>query len=641
MSDQSSSFNLYHTLYSSSIKEPEAFWFEQGKRLDWSKSYTIAKNTSFNPNNINIKWYENGELNACYNCVDRHVEKRGTKVAILYEGDEQSQTSSLTYIQLYEQVTKCANALKELGVIKGDRVVVYLPMIPEAAVVLLACARIGAIHCVVFGGFSSQALASRIDDCSPKLVVTVDVSTRGGKHIPFQANVEQALRLSTADSVKKVLIINQFELIENKNINSNMYVEYNEIVEKQSTDCPCEPMNAEDPLFILYTSGSTGKPKGLVHTTGGYLVYASMTHEHVFDYQENDVYWCTADIGWITGHSYVVYGPLANGATTVMFDGVPTYPDASRLWKIIDKYKVTIFYTAPTALRSLKSLGDSYLESTTRASLRVLGTVGEPIDPTTWDWYNEIVGHKAAYISDTWWQTETGGHMIAPMARYLTPNKPGSVALPFFGVRPVLLDENGLDIIGTGRGNLCLADSWPGQARTMFNAHKQFEQTYFSSFKGYYATGDGAERDDDGYYWITGRVDDVLNVSGHRLGTNELESALSKHEKVAEAAVVGYPHLIKGQGIYAYVVVYDQDDANDKFKAELIKHVREIIGPIAMLDNIQWTKGLPKTRSGKVLRRILRKIAEGDTSNLGDTSTLADSAIVDQLINDFSNKQSI
>lgn len=623
------SFDTYHAMYHESITNPEAFWFKHGQRLDWSKLYTIAKNTSFAPNNISIKWFEDGELNACYNCVDRHVPTKGDKVAIIYEGDEPGSNETLTFGQLQVEVSKCANGLKALGVTKGDRVVIYLPMIPEAAIAMLACARIGAVHCVVFGGFSSEALSTRIADCTPKLIITADTSHRGGKPVHFKANVNKALTHAGTESVKNVLVISKADEWQ-KDLSSDIH--YDAFISTQDDMCPCEPMNAEDPLFILYTSGSTGKPKGLVHTTGGYLVYAAMTHEHVFDVQENDVFWCTADVGWITGHSYVVYGTLCNGTTTLMFEGVPNYPDASRFWQIIDRYNVSLFYTAPTALRALRSMGDDYLTTTSRASLRILGTVGEPIDPTTWQWYFDKVGHKKVYVTDTWWQTETGGQMIAPMARYSMPNKPGSVALPFFGVQPAILNNDGTVVKGAGRGNLCVADSWPGQARTMYNEHSKFEQIYFSPFDGYYITGDGAERDADGYYWITGRVDDVLNVSGHRLGTNELESALSKHEMVAEAAVVGCPHPIKGQGIYAFVVLYDQSDENDALKSELISHMRKSIGPIAVLDVIQWAADLPKTRSGKVMRRILRKIAEGEVENLGDISTLADEGVVDLLV---------
>ena len=625
-----SSFDVYHEMYRESVTNPECFWFVQGQRLTWFKPYTIAKNTSFEPGNISLKWFENGVLNACYNCVDRHVVTKGDKVAIIYEGDKPVNHGTLTFSQLQDEVSKCANGLKALGVTKGDRVIICLPMIPEAAITMLACARIGAVHCVVFGGFSSEALASRIADCAPKLIITADISYRGGKPIHFKANVNKALTYAGTDSIKNVLVVSKTSAWQG---DSDKDIHYETFVSTQENACPCEPMNAEDPLFILYTSGSTGKPKGLVHTTGGYLVYAAMTHEHVFDVRENDVFWCTADVGWITGHSYVVYGSLCNGTTTLMFEGVPNYPDASRFWQIVDRYNVSLFYTAPTALRALKSMGDDYLVTTSRASLRILGTVGEPIDPTTWKWYFDKVGNKKAYVTDTWWQTETGGQMIAPMARYNTPNKPGSVALPFFGVQPAILNNDGTVVKGAGRGNLCIKDSWPGQARTMFNAHAQFEQIYFSPFDGYYITGDGAERDADGYYWITGRVDDVLNVSGHRLGTNELESALSKHEMIAEAAVVGYPHSIKGQGIYAFVVLYDQNEATDTLKAELISHMRQIIGPTATVDVIQWTEGLPKTRSGKVMRRILRKIAEGDVDSLGDVSTLADEGVVGRLVN--------
>lgn len=630
------SIDTYHAMYHESVTNSEAFWFKQGQRLDWFTPYTIAKNAPFEPNNINIKWFEDGELNACYNCVDRHVEKHADKVAIIYEGNEPGRNGTLTFKQLQDDVSKCANGLKSLGVRKGDRVVIYLPMIPEAAITMLACARIGAIHCVVFGGFSPESLATRIADCTPKLIVTSETSYRGGKPIHFKENVEKALAFAGTDSVEKVLVVSKAGPWQKT---SEKEIFFSDLMEEQSTDCPCEPMNAEDPLFILYTSGSTGKPKGLVHTTGGYLVYASMTHEHVFDVRETDVFWCTADVGWITGHSYVVYGSLCNGVTTVIYEGVPNYPNASRFWEIIDRYRVSLFYTAPTAIRALKSMGDDYLITTSRESLRILGTVGEPIDPTTWQWYFEKVGHGKAYVTDTWWQTETGGQMIAPMARYNMPNKPGSVAFPFFGIEPELINNDGTLINGTGRGNLCIKNSWPGQARTMFNAHKKFEQIYFSPFDGYYITGDGAERDADGCYWITGRVDDVLNVSGHRLGTNELESALSKYEMVAEAAVVGYPHPIKGQGIYAFVVLYDYTDASESLKIDLISHMRQTIGPIATLDVVQWVQDLPKTRSGKVMRRILRKIAEGEVDNFGDISTLADESVVERLVNGSFKRQ--
>ena len=628
-------FDLYKNLYDQSIQDPERFWFNQGQRLFWSKPYTKVKDVNFASDSVAIKWYEDGQLNACYNCIDRHLETKGDHAAIIFEGDDSQVKETLTYLDLYKQVVRCANVLKELGIEKGDRVAIYLPMIPLAAVVMLACARIGAIHCVIFGGFSPESLASRIIDCSAKIVITTDVSFRGGKAIKFKENVDKALAFEGTECVQSVLT----KFFNDPVIHSKKDIDYDLIAQSQSEICPCEAMNAEDPLFILYTSGSTGKPKGLVHTTGGYLVYTSLTHEHVFDIQENDIYWCTADVGWITGHSYVVYGPLCNGVTTVMFEGVPHYPDYSRYWQMIDRYAISVFYTAPTALRSLKSEGgDDYLKSTTRSSLRVLGTVGEPIDPTTWHWYFDKVGLQKAYVVDTWWQTETGGHMITPIARYNTPTKAGSVALPFFGVKPVLLDVDGNEIPGAGRGSLCVADSWPGQARTMFNAHKQFEQNYFSLYEGYYTTGDGAERDEDGYYWITGRIDDVLSVSGHRLGTNELESALCKHKKVAETAVVGYPHAIKGQGIYAYVVLYNMIDANDALKIELTAYVRKIIGPIATIDVIHWAPGLPKTRSGKIMRRILRKISEGEKNNLGDTSTLADESVVKILVDRFDHK---
>jgi len=626
----SSQFSEYQKLYQESISSPEVFWAEQGKRLSWSKSYTKVKNTSFSPGKVSIKWYEDGELNACYNCLDRHIPKRAEQVAIIFEGDVPGISEKITYTALLTRVKKCANALKSLGVTKGDRVIIYLPMIPEAAVFMLACARIGAVHSIVFGGFSSESLASRIADCSPKVVVTADVSNRGGKVVPLKENVDKALVFPGAECVERVIVVSK----NNQNFSSTISrdVDYEVLVKDQSNDCPCEVMNAEDPLFILYTSGSTGKPKGVLHTTGGYLVYTSLTHEYVFDYQEGEVFWCTADVGWVTGHSYVVYGPLLNGATTLMFEGVPNYPDYSRFWQVIDKYKVNIFYTAPTAIRALRSQGDEYLDTTSRKSLRILGTVGEPIDPTSWQWYFDAVGKGQCYVVDTWWQTETGGHMITPIARFQTPAKPGSVTLPFLGVNVGLVDADGKLLEGKGAGNLCILDSWPGQARTLYNAHDKFEQVYFSTYPGKYFTGDGAERDKDGYYWITGRVDDVLNVSGHRLGTNELESAIVKHEHIAEAAVVGYPHDIKGQGIYAYVVPYHMGDVSAELTKELIQYVRHIIGPIATLDKVQWTDGLPKTRSGKVMRRILRKIAEGDVTSLGDTSTLSDPSVVDRLI---------
>lgn len=624
----------YQDLYNLSIEQNDQFWREQGLRLDWFKPYTSVLEGDFFQNDKPVQWFADGELNVCYNCIDRHLKDRADHTAILFESDDLQITQKVTFQELHTQVSKCANALKSLGVSKGDRVLLYMPMIIEASVVMLACARIGAVHCVVFGGFSPESLASRIENAEPKVIITVDKAKRGGKSIDFLANVKKALDLSEQVQPENIIVL-QSDIYSLKE--EYAFFDYHDLMRGQSTDCPCESMNAEDPLFILYTSGSTGQPKGLVHTTGGYLVYASITHEYVFDIDmsnyEETVYWCTADIGWITGHSYVVYGPLANGITTLMFEGVPTYPDASCYWKIIDKHKVNVLYTAPTVLRTLKSLGDTPLHSTTRGSLKVLGTVGESIDPTTWHWYADKIGNKKAYVVDTWWQTETGGHMIAPIARYREDAKAGSVSKPFFGIQPVLLDHEGYIVQGSGRGNLCISKPWPGMGRTLYKDHKRFVETYLKVFPGYYCSGDGSERDEDGYYWITGRTDDVVNVSGHRLGTNELETALTKHPKVAEAAVVGFPHDIKGQGLYAYVVLYNDDQKNDELKKELISFVRTAIGPIATIDSIQWSKGLPKTRSGKIMRRILRKIAEGVYEELGDTSTLADEDVLIEIIN--------
>lgn len=617
--------DTYDNLYQQSLVNPEIFWGERAERLSWSKPFTRVKNTSFEPGHISIKWFEDGELNVCYNCVDRHLEDKANQVAILFEGDEEGTGASLTYAQLYEKVCRFANVLKSQGVKKGDTVVIYLPMIMEGAIAMLACARIGAVHSVVFGGFSSESLASRISDCGAKILITCDTASRGGKPIPFRETIEKALTLPGTEAIQNVIMLF-------KNVPDPAYISFEEAMAQSSMDCPCEPMNAEDPLFILYTSGSTGKPKGVLHTTGGYLLYAAFTHEYVFDYKPEDVYFCTADIGWVTGHSYVVYGPLCNGATTLMFEGVPSYPDYGRFWRIIDKYKVNIFYTAPTAIRTLRSHGDALVQSTSRKSLRVLGTVGEPIDHTSWQWYFDIVGDKRCYIADTWWQTETGGHMITPIAKLKTPLQPGSVTKPFFGVNLALVDNEGKTIEGEGSGNLVILDSWPGQARTLFNNHPHFEKTYFSTFPGKYFSGDGATRDVQGFYTITGRVDDVLNVSGHRLGTNELESAITEHSHIAEAAVVGFPHDIKGQGIYAYVVTYDITKAGDSLAKDIVNHVRKVIGPIATLDKIQFTDSLPKTRSGKVMRRILRKIAENDIASIGDTSTLSDPSVVDRLV---------
>lgn len=622
---------LFSELYEASINDPETFWGEMGHHLDWIKPYTRVKNTSFQPGNIDIRWFEDGVLNVCYNCVDRHYIKHPHDTAVLFEGDEPDETSSLTYEELYERVCRCANVLKSLGVKKGDCVVIYLPMIVEAAVFMLACARIGSIHSVVFGGFSAEALAARISDCKPKILVTITQSKRGGKTIPFKVNVDKALSYPGTGSVEHVLVMGASCPPESSFFPARDKA-YETLFSAQEPVCPIELMQAEDPLFILYTSGSTAKPKGVVHTTGGYLLYAALTYRYVFDAKRDDIYWCTADVGWITGHSYVVYGPLCNGGTTLMFEGVPYYPTPHRFWEIIDKYNVSIFYTAPTVLRGLKGQGDEYLSTTKRTSLRVIGTVGEPIDAITWQWYYGKVGLSQCFLVDTYWQTETGGHIITPSAFFNTPQKPGFATLPFFGIQPALCDGDGKEIVGEGDGNLCLKDSWPGQARTTYNEHDRFEQVYFSSFQGYYFSGDGAKRDGDGHYQITGRVDDVINVSGHRLGTNELESALEKHGRVNEAAVVGYPHDIKGQGIYAYIVLYKDDEADDSLVKDLTNHVREIIGPIATIDKIQYVKGLPKTRSGKVMRRILRKIAQGEFETIGDTSTLAEPALVEVLI---------
>jgi acetyl-CoA synthetase len=617
----------YNAMYAASVENPDAFWGEHGKRIDWIKPYTKVKNTSYDYHNVFIKWYEDGQLNVAANCVDRHLGQ-GENVAIIWEADDPNLSRKITYRQLYEQVSKVANVLHMNGVKKGDRVILYLPMIPEAAFCMLACARIGAVHSIVFAGFSPDALADRVIDCGAKLVITADEAPRGGRNTPLKANVDKALAKCDADV--KTLVVRRTGNHVAWNEDRDAWLE--EEMARVSSHCPPTPMNAEDPLFILYTSGSTGKPKGVVHTTGGYLVYASMTHQYVFDYQPGEVYWCTADVGWVTGHSYIVYGPLANGATTVMFEGVPTYPDAGRFWQVCAKHKVNIFYTAPTAIRALMAKGVEFVEKHDLSSLRVLGSVGEPINPEAWHWYNDNVGKGKCPIVDTWWQTETGGILITPLPG-ATATKPGSATKPFFGVQPVVLNDRGDEIGETEcEGVLALADSWPGQMRTVYGDHDRFVETYFSMFKGYYFSGDGCRRDKDGYYWITGRVDDVINVSGHRMGTAEVESALVAHPKVAEAAVVGYPHDIKGQGIYCYVTLMEGQEYTEALKGELKNWVRQEIGPIATPDVIQWSPGLPKTRSGKIMRRILRKIAENDFGSLGDTSTLADPAVVDDLI---------
>jgi acetyl-CoA synthetase len=621
----------YERLYAESIQDPEAFWAKIGKRLDWIREPTKIKDVSFEPEDLHIRWYEDGELNASYNCLDRQLEKRGEKTAIIFEGDDPSESRRISYRELHAEVCQFANALKNLGVAKGDRVAIYLPMIPEAAVAMLACARIGAIHSVVFGGFSPDSLAGRIADSACKMVITADEGTRGGKKIPLKANVDDALKREDTRSVETVIVVRRTGGA--VNIQSPRDRWYEDLIEGQPTECPPEPMNAEDPLFILYTSGSTGTPKGVLHTTGGYLVYAAYTHEAVFDLKEDDVYWCTADVGWVTGHSYVVYGPLANGATTIMFDGVPSYPDASRFWQVVDKHQVTLFYTAPTAIRALMRHGDEPVTKTSRKSLRILGTVGEPINPEAWEWYYHVVGNDHCPIVDTWWQTETGGIMISALPGAIA-TKPGSATKPFFGIEPALIDADGKLIEGEGQGNLAIADAWPGLMRTVYGDHQRFIDTYFKAHPGYYTSGDGARRDADGYYWVTGRVDDVINISGHRLGTAEVESALVTQEVVAEAAVVGCPHEVKGQGIYAFVTLVKGNEPSDQLREELIQRVREIIGPFAKPDFLQWAPALPKTRSGKIMRRILRKIAENEPDQLGDISTLADPSVVKELVDE-------
>ncbi len=616
----------YAAMYEQSIKDPEGFWKDVAKRLTWFQEPATIKNTSFH-SPVSIKWYEDGILNACYNCVDRHLPAKANDVALIWENDDPRHSRAITYAQVKDEVCKTANALKERGVKKGDRVTIYMPMVPEAVYAMLACARIGAVHSVVFGGFSPTSLIDRINDCKSDIVITADEGVRGGKTIPLKANTDEALK--SCPNVHSVIVFKRtggnIEWTEGRDI------WWHDITAKQSTDCEPEKMNAEDPLFILYTSGSTGKPKGVLHTTGGYLVFAAFTHECTFDYKPGEVYWCTADVGWVTGHSYIVYGPLANGATSLIFEGVPNYPDWSRFWQVVDKHKVNSFYTAPTAIRSLIKAGDDFVKKTSRKSLRILGSVGEPINAEAWYWYKDVVGEGRCPVVDTWWQTETGGHLITPLPG-VTATKPGSATLPFFGVKPVIVDTQGTELNGATEGALCIADSWPGQMRTVFGDHARFEQTYFSTFPGKYFTGDGARRDEDGYYWITGRMDDVINVSGHRLGTAEIESAINEHAAVAESAVVGFPHDIKGQGIYAYVTLMEGAQPSDDTKKEIIATVRKIIGPIASPDIIQWAPGLPKTRSGKIMRRILRKIAAEEFDTLGDTSTLADPAVVDDLI---------
>jgi len=617
----------YAEMYKRSVENPEVFWAEQGKRIDWIKPFSKIKDVSFDAADLHIRWYEDGTLNASANCIDRHLKDKANDTAIIWEGDDPNDSKTITFQELHDDVCRMANVMKANGVKKGDRVTIYMPMIPEAAYAMLACARIGAVHSVVFGGFSPESLAGRINDCKSTFVITADEGIRGGKPIPLKANTDEALK--QCDHVDHVLVVRRtggdIQWEEGRDI------WYHEAAEDAAATCEPEEMSAEDPLFILYTSGSTGKPKGVLHTTGGYMVYASLTHQYVFNYKPGDVYWCTADVGWVTGHSYIVYGPLANGAITLMFEGVPNYPDNSRFWQVVDKHKVNIFYTAPTAIRALMREGDTPVTQTDRSSLRLLGTVGEPINPEAWGWYYDVVGEQRCPIVDTWWQTETGGILITPLPG-ATPLKPGSATKPFFGIQPALVDDKGETLEGATSGNLVILSSWPGQMRTVFGDHDRFLQTYFSTYPGQFFTGDGCRRDEDGYYWITGRVDDVINISGHRIGTAEVESALVAHEKVAEAAVVGFPHEIKGQGIYAYVTPMAGEEFSDDLRKELIAQVRKEIGPIASPDVIQHAPGLPKTRSGKIMRRILRKIAENDFGNLGDTSTLADPAVVEELI---------
>ena len=623
----------YDEMYARSIKDPEGFWGEHGKRIDWIKPYSKVKDVSFSEADLQIKWFYDGTLNVAANCIDRHLADKADTTAIIWEGDDPSESKHITYRELHEQVSRLANAMKDQGIKKGDRVTIYMPMIPEAAYAMLACARIGAVHSVVFGGFSPDSLANRIQDCESNALITADEGLRGGRKVPLKANADKALE--TCPGCTTVIVV--------KRTGGDVAMKdgrdhwYHEVTTAASPDCPPAEMAAEDPLFILYTSGSTGKPKGVLHTSGGYLVYTSMTHELVFDYKPGEVYWCTADVGWVTGHSYIVYGPLANGATTLMFEGVPNYPDNSRCWEVVDKHKVDIFYTAPTAIRALMRDGDAPVTKTSRKSLRLLGSVGEPINPEAWNWYHRVVGDGRCPIVDTWWQTETGGILITPLPG-ATKLKPGSATKPFFGVTPVIVDADNKVLEGTTEGNLCIADSWPGQMRTVYGDHDRFFQTYFSTFPGRYFSGDGCRRDEDGYYWITGRVDDVINVSGHRMGTAEVESSLVAHSQVSEAAVVGYPHDLKGQGIYAYVTLNSGQEPSDELRKQLVQWVRKDIGPIASPDVIQWAPGLPKTRSGKIMRRILRKIAANEHDSLGDTSTLADPAVVDDLVENRANK---
>ena len=623
----------YEAMYEASIADPDAFWAEHGKRIDWMTPYSQISDVSYDASDLHISWYADGTLNAAANCLDRHLATRGNQTAIIWEGDDPADSRHITYAELHQEVCKFANVLKAEGARKGDRITIYMPMIPEATVAMLACARIGAVHSVVFGGFSPDALAGRIRDCDSNMVITADEGVRGGKPVPLKANTDAAL--ASCPDCNKVVVVRRtggdIAWVDGRD------VWYHEAMGEASADCPPAEMNAEDPMFILYTSGSTGKPKGVLHTTGGYMVYASMTHQYVFDYKDGDVYWCTADVGWVTGHSYIVYGPLANGATTLMFEGVPTWPDSSRFWQVVEKHKVSIFYTAPTAIRALMREGDAPVTGCDRSSLRLLGSVGEPINPEAWMWYHDVVGEGRCPIVDTWWQTETGGILITPLPG-ATSTKPGSATRPFFGIKPVLVDGENTPLDGAADGNLCIDHSWPGQMRTVYGDHQRFIETYFTTFPGRYFSGDGARRDGDGYFWITGRVDDVLNVSGHRMGTAEIESALVAHPQVAESAVVGYPHDIKGQGIYAYVTLIEGVEASDELRAELRQWTRKEIGPIATPDLLQWAPQLPKTRSGKIMRRILRKIAANDYAELGDTSTLTDPGVVTDLVDNRQNR---
>jgi acetyl-CoA synthetase len=627
----------YRAMYQRSLADPNAFWANEAKRIHWYKAPSKIKNVSYAPDNVSIKWFEDGVTNVAYNCIDRHLPKRAKQTAIIWEGDDPRDDKRITYQELHDEVCRMANILRNRNVAKGDRVTIYMPMIPEAAYAMLACARIGAIHSVVFGGFSPDSLAGRIEDCKSNVVITADEGLRGGRKVPLKANVDAAIAKVAKDGfeVDHVIVVQRTGAKVEMDPVRDVY--YHEAAKVVTSECPCEHMNAEDPLFILYTSGSTGKPKGVLHTTGGYNMYVAMTHQLVFDYHDGDIYWCTADVGWVTGHSYILYGPLTNGATTLMFEGVPNYPSMSRFWEVIDKHQINIFYTAPTAIRALMQAGEDPVKKTSRKSLRLLGSVGEPINPEAWEWYYRVVGDNRCPIVDTWWQTETGGILITPLPGAIA-QKPGSATLPFFGVVPQIVDADGKVLEGAATGNLCIADSWPGQMRTVYGDHQRFIDTYFKAYPGKYFTGDGCRRDADGYYWITGRVDDVINVSGHRMGTAEVESALVAHAKVSEAAVVGYPHDIKGQGIYAYVTLMAGEQPSEELRKELVGWVRKEIGAIAAPDLIQFAPGLPKTRSGKIMRRILRKIAEDEFGNLGDTSTLADPAVVDDLVNNRQNK---